>query len=176
MQLAITLLGNADIDVIAEIILLNSTNQCRIIDLKSSTFADISCGYMLVEGNWNQLAKYESTLHAIEKKHGYKIHSTRIEKVRQLQNVTPYAIEVIGLESSELLSKVVVFFTDFQIEIEEINARRYPAPYLGAQLVSARFVIALPQNISLFQLRDELMNLCDLLNADLLFEPFKMNA
>ncbi len=175
MQLAITLLGDADVDVIAEIILLDSTNSCRIVDLKSSVFADIRCAYLLVEGNWNQLAKYESTLHAIGKKHDYKIHHVRIESTRQLQNVTPYLIEIIGLERSELLSKIITFFSNYKIAIEDINARRYPAPYLDAQLVSVRFVIALPQNVSLFQMRDDLMNLCDLLNADLLFEPFKMN-
>lgn len=174
MQLAITVIGNADHDLITEIVLLNAGNQCRIVDLKSSIFSDTQCAYLLIEGNWNQLTKYESTLHAIQKKFDCSIYSHRIEK-RKDKDELPIAVEVIGLESSDLLNKVILFFADKEIDIEEINARHYPAPYLNTKLMSARFVISLAGD-SLFQIRDELLYLCDQLNADLLFEPFKITA
>ena len=85
----------------------------------------------------------------------------------------PYVIEIIGLESNDTLSKIVCFLNDKGISIEEISGRRYQAPYLDAQLFSTRLVISIPVNVSLFQLRDELMYLCDELNTDLIFEPFR---
>ena len=175
MQLAITLLNNANMDVINELILMNSTNQCRIIDLKSSIFSELQCAYLLIEGNWNQLSKYESTLHAIEKKYDVKIHSARIDKNRPTVDLMPYSIEIIGLESTEIIRKAVLFFTNRDITIEEMNAHRYKAPYLNVQLLSARFVIALPTSVSLFQLREDLVLMCDEINADLFFEPFRTN-
>lgn len=174
MQLAITIMGNADDNIVGDIIMANGGNPCHIVDLKASIFSDKYCAYLLVEGNWNQLSKYESTLHAIQKKYGCSIHSQRVEKLKDVDSF-PIGIEVIGLESSDLLSKVILFFAERNIDIEEINAHRYPAPYLNAQLMSARFVISLAGD-SLFQLRDELMYLCDQLNVDLLFEPFKVSA
>jgi glycine cleavage system transcriptional repressor len=173
MQLAITVLSDSPFDTISELILSTVTCGCRIADIKSSRFGDLHCAYLLVEGNWNQLAKYESTLHATEKKLQLKIHSTRIEKKRVVTNEMPYLIEIIGLESSEALSKVVQFLGEKDIEVEEINGRRYQAPYLEAQLFSTRLVISIPSSVSLFQLRDELIYVCDQLNADLIFEPFR---
>ena len=173
MQLAITILSDSPFDAISELILSTVTCGCRIADIKSSRFGDLHCAFLLIEGNWNQLAKYESTLHATEKKLQLKIHSTRIEKKRVITNEMPYLIEIIGLESSETLSRVVQFLGEKDIEIEEINGRRYQAPYLEAQLFSTRLVISISPSVSLFQLRDELMYVCDQLNADLIFEPFR---
>lgn len=174
MQLAITIIGSADKNLIGEIVRANTGNSCQIVDLKSSIFNDTCCAYLLVEGNWNQLSKYESTLHAIQKKLDCSIYSHRVETDKN-QDVLPMSVEVIGLASSDLLNKLILFFSDKDIDVEDINAHRYPAPYLNSQLMTARFVISITGD-SLFQLRDELMYLCDSLNADLLFEPFKMGA
>jgi len=173
MQFVITILSDNPFDTISEIILSTAACGCRIADIKSSRFGDLNCAYLLVEGNWNELAKYESTLHATEKKLQLKIHCTRIEKKRVVTDEMPYLIEIIGLESCEALSKVVQFLGEKDIEVEEINGRRYQAPYLEAQLFSTRLVISIPPSVSLFQLRDELMYVCDQLNADLIFEPFR---
>ncbi len=173
MQLAITVLSESPFNAISELILSTVTCGCRISDIKSSRFGDLHCAYFLIEGNWNQLAKYESTLHATEKKLQLKIHSTRIEKKRIVTDEIPYLVEIIGSESSEILNKVVHFLREKDVEVEDISGHRYQAPYLDAQLFSTRLVISISQQVSLFQLRDELMYLCDQLNADLIFEPFR---
>lgn len=173
MQLAVTILSDSSFNAISELILATVSCGCHIADIKSSRFGELHCAYLLVEGNWNQLAKYESTLHATEKKLQLKVHCTRIEKKQQSNNVMPYVIEIIGLESSGALNKVVHFLSEKEVDVEEISGRRYQAPYLEAQLFASRLVISIPSHISLFQLRDELMYLCDELNADLIFEPFR---
>jgi glycine cleavage system transcriptional repressor len=175
MQLAITVLSDNPFDAISELIASITASGCRIADVKASRFGDLHCAYLLAEGNWNQLAKYESTLHAIEKKFHAKIHSHRIEKARVFNHATPYIVEIVGLESNDILQKVVTFFNERNVDIEEISGRAYPAPYLDAQLFSARLIIALPQTVSLFMLRDEIMYVCDQINADIIFEPFGVN-
>lgn len=174
MQLAITILGQSTDGVVDAVIFATTNSQTHIVDLKSSLFNTTSCAYLLIEGNWNQLSKFESTLHAIQKKFDCSIHTHRVEAAKEI-DVMPMTVEVIGLASSGLLNKLTQFFREHGIEQQEVNARTYLAPYLNAQLMSAKFVITLG-NDSLFQLRDELMYLCDSLNADLLFEPFKMGV
>ncbi|MCX7073739.1 MAG: ACT domain-containing protein [Methylococcales bacterium] len=173
MQFVITILSDNPFDTISEIILSTAACGCRIADIKSSRFGDLNCAYLLVEGNWNELAKYESTLHAIEKKLHVKIHSHRIEKKRELQNSMPYTVEIVGLENTDILHKVISFLGERDVDIEEINGRHYSSPYLDTQLFSARLVISIPQSVSLFMLRDELMYTCDQINADIIFEPFR---
>lgn len=174
MQLAITIIGDTDDGILEEIIMRNAEHQCQIVDLKASVFNDAYCAYLLVEGNWNQLSKYESTLHAIQKLLNCSIFSHRIENLKNV-DLLPISIEIIGLASSDLLNRAILFFADKDIDVIETNAHRYPAPYLNAQLMSARFIVSLAGE-SLFQLQDELMYLCNELNADLLFEPFKLGA
>jgi glycine cleavage system transcriptional repressor len=173
MQLAITILSDHPFDAISELILSTAACGCRIADIKSSRFSDMHCAYLLLDGNWNQLAKYESTLHAIEKKLHVKIHSLRIEKKRGSQNSMPYVVEIVGLESADILHKVISFLGERNVDIEEVSGRHYLAPYLDTLLFSARLVISIPQSISLFMLRDELMYVCDQINADIIFEPFR---
>jgi glycine cleavage system transcriptional repressor len=173
MQLAITVLSDNPFDAISELIASTVSCGCRIADIKSSRFGELNCAYLLIEGNWNQLAKYESTLHAIEKKAHLKIYSVRIENKPQNTEAMPYIIEIIASENSNALSKVVQFLNDKKVNVEEISGRRYQAPYLEAQLFATRLVVSIPPNVSLFQLRDELMYVCDELNADLIFEPFR---
>ena len=175
MQLAITILGSANHDLINEVVRANTGNPCQIVDLKASIFNDTYCAYLLIEGNWNQLSKFESTLHAIQKKFNCTIHSQRTEIVKNTE-MLPLSIEVIGLAGNDLLNQLVLFFGEKNIDVLEINTRNYPAPYLEAKLTHARFVISLSNDEPLFQLRDELLYLCDSLNADLLFEPFKIGA
>ena len=160
MQFVITILSDNPFDTISEIILSTAACGCRIADIKSSRFGDLNCAYLLVEGNWNELAKYESTLHAIEKK-------------RELKNSMPYTVEIVGLENTDILHKVFSFLGERDVDIEEINGRHYSSPYLDTQLFSARLVISIPQSVSLFMLRDELMYTCDQINADIIFEPFR---
>jgi glycine cleavage system regulatory protein len=174
MQLALTVLGKKNDGVVDDVIFATVTSHTNILDLKSSIFNDTSCAYFLIDGNWNQISKFESIIHAIEKKFECKIHLHRIEAVKD-NDLMLMSIEIIGLATCDLLSKIGYFFREHQIDPLEVSARVYPAPYLNAQLMSAKFVIPLG-NSSLFQLRDELMYLCDSLNADLLFEPFKMGA
>lgn len=174
MQLAITILGQSNDGVVDAVIFATTSSQTHIVDFKSSLFNTTNCAYLLIEGNWNQLSKFESTLHAIQKKFDCSIHTHRVEAAKEI-DVMPMTVEVIGLASSGLLSKITQFFRERDIEQQEVSARTYPAPYLNVKLMSAKFIVTL-DNDSLFQLRDELMYLCDSLNADLLFEPFKMGV
>lgn len=174
MQLAITVLGKKNDSVVDEIIVATVTSHTNIIDLKSSIFNDTSCAYLLIEGNWNQISKFESIVHAIEKKFNCSIYSHRVEVLKN-DDLMLMTIEIIGLASCNLLGKVSLFFKNHQIIPYEVSGRVYPAPYLNTPLMSAKFVITVGES-SLFQLRDELMYLCDSLNADLFFEPFKMGT
>jgi glycine cleavage system transcriptional repressor len=174
MQLALTVLGKKNDGVVEDVIFATVTSHTTIVDLKSSIFSDTCCAHLLIEGNWNQISKFESIIHAIEKKFDCKIHSHRVES-EKINDSMLMTIEIIGLANCDLLGKIGYFFREHQIDPLEVLARVYPAPYLNTPLMSAKFVIPLGDS-SLFQLRDELMYLCDSLNADLLFEPFKMGA
>lgn len=177
MQLAVIVMGEAKNHAINEMIQASASNQCRIVDIHSSVYHEIACAHLLVEGNWNQLSKFESTLHAIEKRRQVKIFSVRPEKQSDASSTDmPYQVEIIALEAVDLLHQVVLFFAKHHVNIQQMNAYRYHAPKTNTPLFLMKFAVSLPHQLSALQIRDELMYLCDESNADLMFDPFRFGG
>ncbi|MFI3218718.1 MAG: ACT domain-containing protein, partial [Methylococcales bacterium] len=61
MQLAITILGSHQSRFMAEILPAIRDCKCHIVEIRSSTIGQSTAAYLLIQGNWNQIAKFEST-------------------------------------------------------------------------------------------------------------------
>ena len=83
MQLAITVLGNNQINFIAEILPAVRDCNCNILEIRSSHLGQSAAAYLLIQGNWNQIAKFENTLDNIQKRLEIKIHTLRPESEGQ---------------------------------------------------------------------------------------------
>ena len=77
MQLAITVLGNNQINFIGEILPVVRDCNCNIVEIRSSHLGQSAAAYLLIQGNWNQIAKFENTLDNIQKRLEIKVHTLR---------------------------------------------------------------------------------------------------
>ena len=75
MQLTISALGNQSAIFIADIIAAVSSCESKVLELRSSHLAQVTATYMLVEGNWNHIAKLESILESLQKRLEITIHT-----------------------------------------------------------------------------------------------------
>jgi glycine cleavage system transcriptional repressor len=132
-----------------------------------------NAAYLLIEGNWNQIAKFESTLDAIQKRLEIKVQTLRTEAKDKTKECLPYSLETISLDHENIVESVATFLLDRDIDIEEITGSSYQAPYLQSSVFSSKFIILVPASISLLILREEFMDLCDQLNIDAILEPIK---
>jgi glycine cleavage system transcriptional repressor len=173
MQLAITVLGSHQSRFMAEILPAIRDCKCRIVEIRSSIIGQSDAAYLLIQGNWNQIAKFESTLDAIQKRLEIKVQTLRTESKDKIKECLPYSLETISLDHDNIIESVATFLLDRDIDIEEITGSSYQAPYLQSSVFSSKFVILVPASISLLILREEFMDLCDQLNIDAILEPIK---
>lgn len=174
MQLAITFFGHDQQKLMTD--LLNAINDCncKIVDMRASQFTVLTAGILLVEGNWNHLAKFENTLSALEKRLGLKIQMQRIEHPTKLHEESlPYAIETLSLEQNNTLHFIIAFLFEHEIVIEEISSSSYQAPYTGSQVFSNKLITFIPAHISLLRFREDFFDFCDTLNVDVMLDIIK---
>jgi glycine cleavage system transcriptional repressor len=175
MQLAITILGSQQCRFMAEILPAIRDCKCHVLEIRSSRVGQATAAYLLIQGNWNQIAKFESSLELIQKRLDLKIQLLRTEtEVKdKAQEYLPYTLETISLDQENIIESIATFLLDREIEIAEITGSSYQAPYLQSLVFSSKFVVLVPASVSLLMLREEFMDLCDQLNVDAILEPIK---
>ena len=173
MQLAITALGNHQIHFITEILPAARDCKCTILEIRSTRLAQASAAYLLVQGNWNQIAKFESMLESIHKRLGVQIHVLRPDLKEKPKDCIPYSLETLSLDRDNITEAITSFLHTREIEIEEIYGSCYQAPYIQTPVFSTKFIVLIPPQLHLFTLREEFMDFCDRLNIDAILEPIK---
>jgi glycine cleavage system transcriptional repressor len=173
MQLAITALGNHQIKFIGELLPAVRDCKCTILEIRCSRLAQSTAAYLLISGNWNQIAKFETTLDIIQRRLDIKIQTLRPEQKDKPKESIPYSLETISLDHDNITEAITSFLFDREIDIEEITGSCYQAPYIQTSVFSTKFVILIPPDVHLLSLREEFMDFCDHLNVDAILEPIK---
>lgn len=173
MQLTISALGNQSTHFIAEVLAAISSCECNVLELRSSRLTHVTAAYLLVDGNWNHIAKLESILESLQKRLEINIHTLRPETSHIENEGIPYTLETISLDRNNVIENITSFLFDREIIIEEINASCYQAPYIQTPIFSTKFILLIPPEVRLFALREEFLDFCDNLNIDAIIEPIK---
>jgi glycine cleavage system transcriptional repressor len=174
MQLAITILGKKSTLFIADVLTAVSSHHCTILEVSMSDLSHAAtAAYLLVEGNWNYLAKLEIALEHLQKRLEIKIYSLHIEPQTMECDYIPYNLEIISIEHESILQDLLTFLATHRVVVEKIKASCYPASYTQTPLFSAKLILLLPLNIHLLSFREEILNFCDDCNIDAIFEPIK---
>jgi glycine cleavage system transcriptional repressor len=173
MQLAVTILGSRTKKIISDILLAISDCKCTIVEISSSQLGQAIAVYLLIEGNWNHIAKFENTLETIQKNLGLQIHSVRSDKSEKTTQGMPYSLEIIALDQDNIIQSVVTFLCENDISIQEFSASRYQAAYNQSMVFSARFIVIIPKESPLLSVREQFLDFCDQLNVDAILEPVK---
>jgi glycine cleavage system transcriptional repressor len=173
MQLTITALGKLHTHFIAEILPTIRDCKCNVLEVRSSRLGQSTGSYLLIQGNWNQIAKVETALDLLQKRMEIKIHSLRTEPKEKVKECVPYTLETISLDKESIIESIISFLLGHDIDIEEITGSSYQAPYAQASVFSTKFVILVPPQIHLLTLREEFLDFCDHLNIDAILEPIK---
>lgn len=176
MQLAITVLGKKTDGFIAEVLSAISACQCNILELRTSNLTRITTAYLLIDGNWNHVAKLEGLLDAIRNRFEVQISLLRPDDMvenQPLQEGVPYTLETISMDKRDLMFAVTSFLLERGIVIEEISASRHPAMMFHNSIFSSRFLLLVPAEVRILSLREEFLDFCDSINIDAILEPIK---
>ena len=128
---------------------------------------------MLVSGNWHTLSRLETALDKLTADNNLTI-SIRKTGARTSQDARmPYAVDVVSLDQQGIVFNLADFFASRDIEIADVATRSYSAAHTGSPMFSVQMAVNVPSGVSISQLRDDFMELCDRLNLDAILEPVK---
>lgn len=173
MQLAITVLGNRQTQFIEHILPAISRCKCNIVEISLNDLAESTAAFLLIEGNWNHIAKLENIFDGIEKQLKIYINKVRQDKTATDKAGLPYTLEAMSMDQSNIVLNIASFLSERNIHIEEIKGSRYLAPYIQTPIFSTKFIIIIPSEQRLLQLREDFLDFCDQANLDAILEPIK---
>jgi glycine cleavage system transcriptional repressor len=128
---------------------------------------------LMVEGPWNLLAKLEDQVPELQDRMDLTIITRRTEERAGNANLLPYGVDVVSLDHPGIVYSLASFFSDKNINIEDMTTSSYAAAHTGTPMFSVRMSIGIPADIHIAALRDEFMDFCDSMNIDAVLEPIK---
>ncbi|EGV51782.1 glycine cleavage system protein R [Candidatus Endoriftia persephone str. Guaymas] len=171
--LVISALGRDRPGIVNELSKTILEGECNIVDSRMTVLGGEFAILLMVEGQWNTLAKLESALPEIEKRLGLTIIAKRTEERAPSSNQLPYAVEVVAMDHPGIVHQLAEFFSERQINIEDMVTSSYAAAHTGTPMFSVTMSVGIPANLHIATLRDDFMDYCDSLNLDGVLEPIK---
>jgi glycine cleavage system transcriptional repressor len=83
----------------------------------------------------------------------------------------PYRVEVVALDHPGIVREIASFFSNLQINIEEMETGTYAAAHTGTSMFSLEMTVNVPATTSIAGLKDAFVAFCDQRNLDALIEP-----
>ncbi len=146
---------------------------CNIADSRMTVLGGEFAIMLMVEGNWNTLTKLEDAVPELEKKLGLTIIAKRTGGKAISGAMLPYGVEVVALDHPGIVHHLASFFSQRNINIEDMVTSSYAAAHTGTQMFSVQMTVGIPSAEHISTLRDEFMEFCDGMNLDAVLEPIK---
>lgn len=174
MQLAISVLGIKSSNFVGELLATINACHCGVVELTYTSLNKITTAFVLVDGNWNHVAKLEKLLDGLREHHQVQISMLRPEDETSANDIgVPYTLETISMEKRDLLFVVANFLQSRGVLIEEISAGLHPNSVGSNPVFSTRFMLLVPPSVRIMALREDFLDFCDSINVDAIIEPIK---
>ena len=176
MQLVITVLGKNQPDLIIELTRTIKEAKCTVVESRMTELGLQFAGHLMVEGNWNHIARLENALETLASRYELRIQSMRAEETETESSEDPglpYAIDIFATDQINNINDLSEFLASRGVSILDISSSRYPAPFTQAPLFLAHMIVRIPVGMRIVSLRDEFLDFCDQMNLDAILEPVK---
>ncbi|MBB3103729.1 glycine cleavage system protein R [Azomonas macrocytogenes] len=148
-------------------------NRCAVDSTRLSRHGEYSALVLQVSGNWDALARMESALPGLGKKHDFRTSVIRSAISASRPQALPYVAYVSAVYRPDIISELCQFFIDHRVELESMTCDTYLAPQTGGTMLNATLTVTLPAGTQISWLRDQFLDFADALNLDALIEPWR---
>jgi glycine cleavage system transcriptional repressor len=146
---------------------------CNLAEARVATIGTEISLMLLATGAWDALAKLESALTKLARDESLRLVHYRTRPRENSSHLLPYLVEVVAADRPGIVARIVEFFSQHAISVEQLNSTHYRAMQTGAEMFQAQFTIGIPSEIHIAALRDDFLELCDGLNLDAIMDPVK---
>lgn len=148
-------------------------SRCIVDNTRLTRHGEFSALVLQASGSWDALARMESALPALAKKHDFRVNLTRSSALPDRPMAMPYVAYVNAVYRPDIISELCQFFINHQVELEGMTCDTYLAPQTGGTMLSASLTLVLPAGTQINWLRDQFLDFADALNLDALIEPWR---
>ncbi len=173
MQLIITALEAQESNLFERLIAVIQESACHILESRMSQLAGGDACYMLVEGNWNHIAKLENSLTGLQQR--AQVFFKRLPEKAEEQDGGEllYVADVVARNRAGILADLIRFFDVQGIIIQDLRSSCYQLPYVDSTVCTIHLLLRIPEEVSVLSLRDDFLDFCEQLQVDAILEPVK---
>lgn len=172
-HLVVTLLGADQHGIANEIFKLVAHCGCYIVDASVDSMEHEFTATLLLAGNWNTLAKFESSLPHFEKKHDIRALLRRTQAATPPVEELPYIAYLVAPDSPDILHTITQFLAEETVKLYELVVNAYQAPHSKLAMLSIMIVLSIPTSKSVADFRERFALFADDNNLDIAMEPRK---
>jgi glycine cleavage system transcriptional repressor len=168
--LAVTAIGPDRAGLVRDISQIVTDAGGNILESRMIALGSEFAVLMLLAGNWHAVGKISEKLGNLQNRTDLTI-TVRDSAQREHRTSAPYNIDIVALDHEGIVLGLSAFFANRDLEIAEMNTRRYYAPHTGAPMFGIQMTVNIPSTIQVASLRDEFLEYCDSENLDAIMEP-----
>lgn len=148
-------------------------NRCAIVSTRLSRHGQYSALVLQVSGSWDALARLESQVPQLAKKHDFTASVVRTATPDTRPQALPYVAYVSAAYRPDIVNELCQFFIDQRVELENLTCDTYQAPQTGGTMLNITLTVTLPAGTQISWMREQFLDFADALNLDALIEPWR---
>lgn len=171
--LVISALGRNPMELTNVLCRASNENRCAVVNTRLTRHGEYCALALEISGTWDALARMETVLPGLAKKHDFTAQMVRSEALDARPRALPYVAYVSSDYRPDILNELCQFFIDHRVELESLTCDTYQAPQTGGTMLNATLTVTLPAGTQISWLRDQFLDFADALNLDALIEPWR---
>ena len=117
--------------------------DCNITDSRMTVLGGEFAILLLVDGQWNQLARLEDEVADLEQQLALTIVTRRTEPRKASADLLPYAVEVVSLDHPGIVHHLARFFSERGINVEDMSTTSYAAAHTGTPMFAVNMHVGM---------------------------------
>ena len=171
--LVVIALGNREPQTLGELSKIAAHSGCSIVNSHMNRLGKASAITLMLTGTWSAIAKLETALPILAKKLDLTTIVKRTEDMETVEGVMPYQAQVIGMDVAGVVHKIIDFFHNNAVSIEEMDTDTYTPAHTTTAMFSFTAMVTIPAKVHIAGLRERFMLFCEDHNLDAILEPLK---
>ena len=171
--LVISAMGRSPMELTNVLCRASNENRCAVVNTRLTRHGEYCALVLEITGTWDALARMETVLPGLAKKHDFTSHVVRSEALEVRPQALPYVAYVSSAYRPDILNELCQFFIDHRVELESLTCDTYQAPQTGGTMLNTTLTVTLPAGTQISWLRDQFLDFADALNLDALIEPWR---
>lgn len=145
--------------------------SCNILDTRMTVLGGEFALIMMISGQAEPISAAESLLPQVADSFGLTTILKRTRPRQEGDASRPYLISVIALDHPGIVREIAGFFSQRDINIEEMETGTYPAAHTGSPMFSLELSVNVPAKVAIAPLKEAFIAFCDERNLDATIEP-----